>query len=117
MCQYPQNDNGRERANVTLRGISRSAEIIDMLSRSQPGCGRLSKLEKAAARSLLLQEFLSVLRGTSGAPSERPGSWRIPVAEGGLGRYEARKSDLQNSGISAERFARGCRKAARKAGV
>lgn len=117
MSQALQNENGRGRSSVPLPGISHSAEILDMVSRSQPSCDPLSKMEKAVARSLLLQEFLSVLRGGSEATNERPGSWRIAAAAGALGRYEAFKSDLQNSGIPAGQFARGCRSAARKAGV
>lgn len=77
---------------------------------------RHSGLIRATAHGLMTRSLLAGLRGLN--PSgERPGSWRIAAAPGGLGRYEARKADLQSADRSPARYARGCRRAAKRAGV
>lgn len=73
-------------------------------------------LIRATARRLAVAALLAALRG-SNPPGERPGSWRIAAAPGPVGRYEARKADLQNADRSPVCYARGCRSAARRAGV
>lgn len=75
-----------------------------------------SRIQAAIVRRLAIAAMLDVLRG-SRPPNERPGSWRIAAAPGSLGRYEAKKSDLQNAGLSSAGYARGCHKAAKKARV
>lgn len=68
-------------------------------------------------RRVAASQFLKLWRQVLQQPGQRPGSWRVAAAPGGLGRYEALKSELQISDLPAARYQRCCRLMARQARI
>lgn len=98
------NDNVKAPASKLIAEANATAASIPSMT------GRPAR---RAAASRVLGLWLQALQ----PGQQRQGSWRIAAAPGGLGRYEARKTELQSSDRPAARYSRGCRLMARQARV
>lgn len=102
------NEAGSLNGNVKAPASKLIAEA-DAIAASIPSL--TGEQARRAAASRILRLWLQVLQ----PGQQRHGSWRIAAAPGGLGRYEARKTELQSSDRPAARYSRGCRLMARQA--